>query len=454
MRVKGSVTVFLSLLISLFLVLVQCLTFGLTIQNGKNYRKADTVRAVECVFAEYQKNLWDNYGILAIDGNYEKQGQYTVETLKKNVRERIGFYDGGMLSHQVSDIRLLSDESGAPLRSQILRSMEKKYGVGVLEDTKEKENALEQSEKDKANAADDLDRIKEQFETVQGKEPEEGENPLKKLASIFSGSLLGLVFPKDQSLSANTVDLRALPSERNRLSGNGLFSEVEMSSELLEKAYIGAYIRDHFHSVTSKDKGTGGIEYEVEYLLAGQESDEKNLESTVGELVLLRFFPNYIYIQQDEAKKAEAKAAATALCILLLIPEMTDALSQVLLAVWSYAEAVLDIKTLLAGGRVPFEKSQATWKLSLSGIWNIGDSQVGDQGEGWVYEDYLQLLFLKEKSGVLNMRMLDLIELNLKERMGCTFFRADACICAMKVKSTGILPGDITYRFETQYAYE
>lgn len=454
MKLKGSVTVFLSLLISLFLVLVQSLTFGLTIQNGKHYRKADTLRAVECVFAEYQKTLWDNYGIFAVDGTYERQGTYTAETLKQNMRERIGFYDEGMLSHKVSDIRILSDDSGAPFQEQILRNMEKKYGVDVLEDTKQKEKALEQSEEDRKQVSDDLNGIKQQFETLKEKEPEEGENPLKKIASIFSGGLLGLVFPKDKSLSANAVNLEEFPSKRKRVSGNGFSTETQVISELLGKAYIGAYIRDHFHSVISEETGVGGFQYEMEYLLQGKESDEKNMESTVGELVLLRFFPNYLYIQQDETKKAETKMAAAALAIMLLIPEMTDALSQVLLAVWSYSEAIMDVKTLLAGEHVPFEKSQSTWKLSLSGIWNIGNTQVDGSSEGWTYEDYLQLLFLKKKANELNMRMLDLIELNLKEGKGCTFFRADACICAIKVKSTGILPGDITYRFETQYGYE
>ena len=35
---------------------------------------------------------------------------------------------------------------------------------------------------------------------------------------------------------------------------------------------------------------------------------------------------------------------------------------------WAFGEAVLDVRTLLAGGKIPFQKTEGNWKTSLSGL--------------------------------------------------------------------------------------
>ena len=41
------------------------------------------------------------------------------------------------------------------------------------------------------------------------------------------------------------------------------------------------------------------LSYELEYLLCGKESDEKNLKATVNKLLLLREGVNFVYILAD-----------------------------------------------------------------------------------------------------------------------------------------------------------
>ncbi|MFR3390686.1 MAG: hypothetical protein ACLTT1_08595 [[Clostridium] scindens] len=50
-----------------------------SIQMAKNYRRADMNRAVECMFAEYQKELLDEYHIFALDGSM-RQGNMSSRT--------------------------------------------------------------------------------------------------------------------------------------------------------------------------------------------------------------------------------------------------------------------------------------------------------------------------------------------------------------------------------------
>ena len=72
---RGEVTAFLSLIFILLVAFIGGIMESASIQLAKNYRRADTDRAMESVFAEYQKELQEEYDIFALDGSYET-GQY------------------------------------------------------------------------------------------------------------------------------------------------------------------------------------------------------------------------------------------------------------------------------------------------------------------------------------------------------------------------------------------
>ena len=67
----------MSLVFILLITFISGIMESASIQLAKNYRRADTNRAMECVFAEYQKELLEEYDIFALDGSYET-GQYTA----------------------------------------------------------------------------------------------------------------------------------------------------------------------------------------------------------------------------------------------------------------------------------------------------------------------------------------------------------------------------------------
>ena len=54
---KGEITAFLSLVFLLILSFLGAMVESASIQVLKNYKRADTILAVESVFAEYQKQL-------------------------------------------------------------------------------------------------------------------------------------------------------------------------------------------------------------------------------------------------------------------------------------------------------------------------------------------------------------------------------------------------------------
>ena len=74
---KGEVTAYLSLIFILFISFVGGIMESASVQMAKNYRRADMNRAMESVFAEYQKELLDEYEIFALEATYETCLLYT-----------------------------------------------------------------------------------------------------------------------------------------------------------------------------------------------------------------------------------------------------------------------------------------------------------------------------------------------------------------------------------------
>ena len=100
-----------------------------SIQMAKNYRRADMNRAVECMFAEYQKELLDEYHIFALDGSYET-GQYE----QSNLMERLGYYGAGNMEQEIKRIQFLTDQGCQSFFDQITAYMEHKYGIDSVKD--------------------------------------------------------------------------------------------------------------------------------------------------------------------------------------------------------------------------------------------------------------------------------------------------------------------------------
>ena len=100
-------TAYLSLVFILLVSFTGSMIESASIQNAKNYGRADMNRAMESVFAEYQKELLEDYDIFALEGSYET-GHYSEDLLKG----RLAYYGAGSLEHKVRAIEFLTDQGG------------------------------------------------------------------------------------------------------------------------------------------------------------------------------------------------------------------------------------------------------------------------------------------------------------------------------------------------------
>ena len=451
---KGEVTAYLSLVFILLMTFVGGIMESASIQMAKNYRRADMNRAMESVFAEYQKELLEEYEIFALDTGYETS-QYGEDM----VIRRLEYYRAQNMEHQVRRIQYLTDHGGRAFYEQVAAYMEQQYGIDLVKEQvgmtdiwkKQDEQIIEYEQTGKT----EQEHLEQLLEEQAGELPSE-DNPIAYVEELKKSPILSLVMPEDRQVSEKKIALASMVSERQRNQGYGDFSDVTPEAGTVDHLLFGRYLSDHFgHAVSEEDKGA--LDYELEYLLAGKESDRENLEAVVNQLLLFRFVPNYMHLQGSSTKKAEAEAMALTLCSLLAVPAITQAAAQVILLAWAYGECLMDVRALLNKGKVPLMKNEESWQLSLSDLLKLGQDKSlndgQDTGSGLTYEEYLRILLFLEKKEALGMRALDLIENNLRTKHGLTSFRADQCVSKMEIDSTCKLRRGIHYRFSTYFGY-
>lgn len=430
---KGEITAFLVLLFVLMLSLIGALIESASIHMEKSCKRVRTMMALESTFAEYHRELLEQYDIFARNGNPEEV-----------IKSRLSYYGAGGMEHQIEKKELLTDDFGQPYYEAAIIYMQDWLGLKDFSFGPEYIfSAPAKIEKEELNNANDLQNFLEQENATL---PEE-DNPIAAVQNLKKTSLLGLLATDSSELSNRRIEVSDLASTRQLEKGN---YHCGINSGASDKAFFVAYLAEHFSNVTKYDN-THTLFYELEYLLGGQFSDRENLEVVCKKLVGMRMAGNYAYLLTDSTCQAEAEAMAGTLCTLIALPEITAIVKQGILLAWAYGESIVDVRQLLKGKKVPLVKTKATWQLQLKNLTSLGTSQEvyeekqGSQGFG--YEDYLKGLLLLEKKETLCMRSLDLMEKNLQ-------IKADQCMTRVEVRSKADLRRGVQETFLTTFGYQ
>ena len=185
----------------------------------------------------------------------------------------------------------------------------------------------------------------------------------------------------------------------------------------------------------------------MEYLLTGKTDDARSLKSTATTLKLLRNGLNLAYLYSCSEKREAALAAAQ-----LITPgPAATALQAVILETWAWLEAENDWKLLQDGKSVPVLKKDENWAITLDNVLESEftdepagseDPEAGEKAdsggqsgekrkdenmdgsgtryikpqkiEGISYRMYLHVLLSGVSQETRMLRMMDLIQINLK----------------------------------------
>lgn len=447
---KGEITAFLSLIFVLLVSFILAMAESASIQTIKNRKRLDVDRAVFSLFGEYQKDLLEEYQVFALDGTYES-GEYEEGLLL----DRMSYYGSMGITQEITDIQLLTDNDGQAFREQVIQYMESRFGITLAQNLTGLASKWEEREIQGQEMSEQLEEVlSENEESLPDLLPEAAGGEL----TVSKGAILSLVLPKGFQLSGKTIRPEEQVSGRNCRTGRGSFPERKSSTAgAEEKLLFEQYIMEKFGNAIEQKGENRNLDYEVEYILCGKESDAENLKSVVYQLLMFRFASNYAYLMSDTAKQGEAEAMATTASILLVNPELEPMIKQLILILWSFGESIMDLRSLLSGKRVAFTKKAENWQLQLSGLFKLGkaeDTQEGqDEENGLTYQQYLQILTLLKSDTRLTMRTLDRVEQNLIQEKELSFFRADACVTKIKLQNTADIWNGTSYTFPTYYGY-
>ena len=253
--------------------------------------------------------------------------------------------------------------------------------------------------------------------------PFEGES--KDAAPADGG---GETVSPNRYISARWI-VESLPS--HCYSGKPLRS-LGLGGTVTQTAYIFKAFKDH---VDKRNLGKTYFENEIEYIISGKLNDEKSRKAVYDKLIIERNGMNLIYLYSCTEKREAALEAAE-----LITPGPEAVLTQaIILETWAFLEARNDLELLYDGKTVPVFKKDDNWALGLETAveseFGEGESGELDTGgkkkyvkprsiEGQNYSDYLKTLLAAVPERKRLLRIMDLIQINMKYAY-CDYFLMD-----------------------------
>lgn len=447
---KGGITVFLSLVLAVLTGLLFTV-IGAARDNGADFQtECVTDMALQSALAEYNREMLEQYDLFFIDIGYgtEESGYILLEEHMKEYMEKNFQIGDDLYIQSVKDLLCLSvdtvivteasgaaDLDGSVMEREAVDYMLDQYGLldvsGVqtlfqtVQDEAFLENSMEEKRLANERAIDNVDT------TVKDEEGKKHTIPVHNPADAVNSrrGSLGILKTVTQKngISEQEVNLQEYISHRNYTKRNGFLQGEKKISEM-EDLLFQKYLMEKC-GFYSRKKDNSLLAYQMEYILAGKNSDTENLRFVVNRLLIIRETANFLYLLSDSKKQSEAETLAMTVSAVTLFPELKDLIKLSILIGWAYGESVHDVKVLLEGGQIPLLKDSQSWCLSLENALRLRmDDDKNQSGGGLSYEEYLHVLLSVMDRKVRNFRFMDLMEMDIRQTEGNERFCIDHCI--------------------------
>ena len=428
---RGSITLFLALILSLLLSLVCTSIESVCMASARTQILNSMDIGLYSVFGQYDRKLLEEYDLFALDGSMgggqlnlakicDNLESYMKPVLKQN-SQKLELHQSGLTGY-----RLLTDECGEVFYQQIVQYMQETLGSqGVqllLNKMSDRERKTEEADlkAKQAETGGSIDRYDSEMnqasqksrqaaQEAENRQQQEGQistqpqadNPISIIKRIMKMGILELVLPPGREISTRTVSKDTMVSGRQLQQGMEMPDGVTADSSYTSGVLFQQYLMNHLGNYTDPSKES--LAYQMEYVFGGRDNDIDNLKSVASKLLFIREGVNFACLMADNVKRTEAQALAAAIASGFLVPPAAVVIESALLLCWAFAESVLDVRELFAGGKIPLVKTSADWQISLSNLSSLMeglDSMRKNNEHGLSYEDYLQVLILpvsKEK---------------------------------------------------------
>ncbi|MDR2162633.1 MAG: DUF5702 domain-containing protein [Clostridiales Family XIII bacterium] len=383
---QGSAAILFTIAFAGMLVLVTCLLAATRIVSGVSYTDAAIRLAGRSILSEYDTELLGRYGVFAFHGDERRIERdiafYANASLRKDKAAYLPIAPSGAMA-RIFDIEMENPEANLKEFSLL-----------------------------------DIDNFEEQLKSAAisktAKKLTGRGNGIKNYSDPISGHKNRTLRDEGVTASLPSAGVAWSLPDVSSLSPQKL-ADISNSaaSDVLNSQYIMAAFGCANDGVSEEDSF---FDAEIEYILAGNMNDMSNYNSIKARLTLIRFIANNVSFYRDPVKMAQVEALAAPFAAAAGIGEEIACIT--ISEIWIGAETKNDIGLFEAGRKVTFLKSPAHWALTdgKKAVDGLFDGKVINpvNRSGQSYVDYLRvLLFLMDRETKL-LRVMDLIQIDMK----------------------------------------
>ena len=469
-KAKGSITVLLSMILWMVLALILGLLESARLQAARAQLLAYADLGMFNLFAEYDRNLLEDYDVFFLDG-----GRNATGFQSERVKERLMYFCGardaegnslqeGAVSGLVINgveleaVKLATDDQGIPFLSQAAAYAKKnvliefpdiddvdeeqiKIGERLLMNADSISDRIEAIRAEaKAEAKADYDK-KVQVAKDEGREYAEPldlskyefDNPIKTLKRLLK---MGVTVLAGDAVSGRYTDSAQLLSRREQNAGWGIVKGLPETTRT-DGAWFNEYILDKLPCLVKEDMQGSALVYQCEYVISGQASDQENLEKVLKKILAIRFGCNYAALLASEEHQAKAEALALAISSAASLPMLTSVMKAAIILLWAFEESIVDVRTLCSGGKVSLTKRAGDFTCSLEMLFSFRPEAAESSEQGMDYRGYLRWMLALVPLQERTIRCMDMIEHSIREKYERHGFCMDAMVYAVRAKVYG-----------------
>lgn len=450
----GYLTIYIALTLTVMISLCLTLIEGARRNSIRFETECIMDIGMNSILAEYHRELFEQYNLFYIDSSYGSShpSYYNTEArlkfyLEQNMNpENVSYVDFlykdliglNLKDIWLTEVALATDMEGRRFQKKAAEAIWDDSGMQLLENVTEWVATIDNYGLLERDLEKEKEEVDKKLAALNGKEKElsenqwitiEVKNPTQHLNDMRAKGVLRWVLPEGAVISGQKVDLTQYISSRRKWGkvnqGNSL-QNVEISP--LESVLFHEYMIRYSGCYGDPKEGSL-LQYQTEYIIAGESSDEDNLKQVAMTISGLREVANVIYLNNCSSKMLAVEAMAKVLAFAIFTPEAESLFKSTIVLGWAYLESIYDTKVLLAGGKVPLMKNDADWHYDFDSIFTSVKMDVKDKNKkGMAYEDYLRVLLYLSNQEKITYRFMDLMEMDIRMTEGNQAFRMDACI--------------------------
>ncbi len=419
---KGAGSVFLCFMFMSLIIVVAVTTEIICEYAAKTTRSRTVELASRSVLSEYDTYLYDQYGIFAIATDEKtvesKAEKYVKTTLGHSsekvldiVKLRLEQIEIDLKSFALIDLDNFEEQISKAVQYKIIEDTAKR--ISQVADAKQLVATKEDEAKRAEIAAKEWEKNQEDAEqTKPTNKPSIDIEQIKKASENKAKEAIDDEAHSTKILKNEKI-INALPSRLAGIRETAINLDVPKPSSIAINEYILKYCNYH---LSNDDQSF--FRNEAEYILFGNLSDEANYKGFKAEFMVMRTALNLAYIYKDNIMRQELFTLASS-----LTPGPAVAITQLVLATaWAGAESAQDLKTIEGGNSVPLLKTKISWQISIENLLagNL-DGRSAANEEGLDYREYLRIFLYAADREVKLLRMMDIIQINMKGRFNSTF---------------------------------